>query len=234
MKKLSTLTLLLIGLIGFSQEEEETIEASQSKKWYIKAGVMMSSVSSYHSFGNNELSNEAPISPYIGIGGRFGEKIIFQPELLITHYSLDIGGSHSEFSNSYYSNEIIRYNGGVTKISIPLIIKYEISTPVALFTGISTSALLINKDNGVKNTSSSFNGNSYTDTKTFDRSFSWNPAIIFGFEYELNSNLSLEARFNYSPEFIYDISEDSNIYISSNIGIREKNNILIGANYTLF
>lgn len=228
MKKLITLILLLVIVSVQAQEEELS-----NKKWFAKAGLMLSSVSSYDNFGTGNLNSDGSISPYIGFGRRFGEKVIFQPEILLTRYKLDIGGSYSEGSSSYSFTESIRYTGGVFKISIPLAIKFSVSEKASLLTGLNTSILFINKNKGVVNTSSSLSGSSYNDQTKFDKSLSWNPAIILGGEYKLNSKIFFEARFNYVPEFIYDISEDSNIY-TGNIGIKEKSAFQLGVGYNLF
>lgn len=234
MKKLITFTFLIIGLTGFSQEE--TTESIQSKKWAVKAGLMMSSVVSEAVWQKRDvIQNEAPISPYVGIRGAFGKKFIFQPELLVSYYKLNIGGGVFNNNSSYNENSTVNYNGDVLKLSVPLLVKFKVANKVSLHTGVTTSLLMINKDKGiVTRTIDGIYSAPVTTTTAINPNISWNPAVTLGMEYELNSKFYLEARFNYSPAFTNGLSEDSNIYDSKDLGIREKNSINVGVGYYIF
>ena len=240
MKKLITFTFLLIGLTGFSQEETAT-EVTQSKKWAIKAGLMMTNVVSQNMDGFSGLesitASQGAISPYVGISGRFGKKFIFQPELILTYYKLDIAGGAFNNINSYYNtNTSVNYSGGVIKLSVPLLFKWKLSNKLNILSGITGSFSMINKDEGsiVKTSNDNLSSTSNTTVTSFKRGFSCSPEITLGLEYELNSNFYLETRFNFGLPFVRNWSDDAAIYESKNLVFRDRYSIHAGVGYYVF
>ena len=134
MKKL-ILTVLFFGLLslGYSQNDNASFV-------FVKAGVSSNSI-------KDKALDENTISPYLGIGANLGKGLSFQPELLLSFYKLDI--SNTGFSGA--SSESYTYNGGVTKISLPLLAKYTIAGKFGVLVGITPSSIFINKKKSIVN-----------------------------------------------------------------------------------
>lgn len=196
-----------------------TSYSQSSKLFFLKAGINSNTIK------DNNLE-ESTISPYIGVGLDFGDKFSFQPELQFNIYKLNISNSGSDG----LLNEDYSYDGNVMKISLPLLIKQEIIENFSIYTGITPSLILVDKDKSEIN--SSIRGTAQPKRK-FDNNSSFNGAFTFGAEYTIKTNFFIEARYSFSPSFLND-TDDTVILSTSEFSLHEKSSIQFGIGYKLF
>lgn len=184
---------------------------------FVKAGINSNSI-------QDEGLKENTVSPFVGVGLNFGDKLSFQPELLLNIYRLDVQNS----GNDGLKYDDYRYNGNVIKVSLPLLVKYEIIERLSAFTGVTPSLILINKDKSEYKYSIR---ESASSPYKFDNDTSFNGAITIGAEFKIKSNFFIDARYNFSPTFMNEMSDDAVIFSTGILDLHEKSSIQIGLGY---
>lgn len=221
MKKLTLATFLFLGLIGFSQENTEEKFVNPSK---LAVKLAFSNIK----YEDSEGKNENVFSPTIGISANFGKKVSFQPELLLSFNKLDMSNEYYESYSNNTFRDTYKYDGNVLKISLPLLIKVNIVESFSLYSGVTPSVIILNKDK-----SEIIRGfESELTPYKMEKGSSFNGSVTLGVDYKINSKFFVDVRYNFTPSFLNEY--DFSVIYDSNINLYEKSSLQIGLGYYLF
>jgi hypothetical protein len=224
---------LFIWVIGFSQENTEE-EITNHSKLAVKFAF------SNIKYEDTQGESENAFSPTIGFSANFGKKVSFQPELLVSFNKLDISNDdyesigYGDFSYGFINR--YKYDGSVLKISLPLLIKVNVAESFSLYSGVTPSIIIINKDKGeitYGSRTETTNGYEWNyNSRKFDTGSSFNGGVTLGVEYKINSKFFVDARYNFTPSFLNDY--DDTVIYSGRLSFYEKSSLQIGVGYYLF